>query len=610
MPVSSAPSPHVIPVEQVAKLSRWGRVALVARASMRTVPWFVPGPMRARQLALADLLAIDVCSTLGMLAATGGRQLATAVAEAAANAAMAALAAPGRVPLLPTDQAAMLAGLTVEWAGASVPPDALDTGSVDNARGAFHDLQALLAMGMQERGYEYAVPANFFSLPLWPAPLPDLRAQIAQWEQVLAPFSLLESSQRFQACCAGHGVDWTEAQRRAEAWMRMTVPTDALPVAPPGPHQATPRPAVSAQLPAPHPTFASGIQAPAPAPAPATSAPASSAPSWQSPIPGTLARPSATELEGTARAIHADDPRRGGIGPLGDRRNVAEAFGRQAGVPFHRAAHHVVVRRKLAAFIAHAHNVVDAGAGVGARSRTPFGTASSSSSAAGFANAGRVLEEHGEDHAVVADDSAGRGWIRVDDPGPAARSGLDAQGHVADSRPVHVGQRLGVGGRVRRGGGVGDGSGTVWIPVSARAKTGALCARQTLGGGTQSARGIGRAIARRRSGRMPHGGFHRESGKGRRASLGGALGFAEDHVEVSGSGFRVADRCAGAAQTIRGRFPGRARRTLRATGRRRESASGFARAGGGASRHRILALERQQGGTRPRLRGVLGTVVA
>src|SRR5579871_647245 len=130
MPVSSAPSPHVIPVEQVAKLSRWGRVALVARASMRTVPWFVPGPMRARQLALADLLAIDVCSTLGMLAATGGRQLATAVAEAAANAAMAALAAPGRVPLLPTDQAAMLAGLTVEWAGASVPPDALDTGSV------------------------------------------------------------------------------------------------------------------------------------------------------------------------------------------------------------------------------------------------------------------------------------------------------------------------------------------------------------------------------------------------------------------------------------------------------------------------------------------------
>src|SRR5580658_344717 len=166
------PSPQVIPVEQVASLSRWGRVALASRAAMRTIIWFAPGPMRSRQLALNDLLAIDICSTLGMLAAAGARQLAAPVAEAAANAAMAALAAPGRVPLLATDHAAMLAGMTVEWAGSSTAPDLLDTGSVENAQAALGDLQVLLSLGMQERGYEYAVPATFFSLPLWPVPGP------------------------------------------------------------------------------------------------------------------------------------------------------------------------------------------------------------------------------------------------------------------------------------------------------------------------------------------------------------------------------------------------------------------------------------------------------
>src|ERR1017187_10161986 len=99
----SQPSAHVIPEEQLASLSRWGRVALVSRAAMRTILWFTPEPMRTRQAALGDLLAMDICSTLGRLAAAGARQLSAPVAQAAANATMAALAAPGRVPLLPSD---------------------------------------------------------------------------------------------------------------------------------------------------------------------------------------------------------------------------------------------------------------------------------------------------------------------------------------------------------------------------------------------------------------------------------------------------------------------------------------------------------------------------
>jgi hypothetical protein len=219
-------------MEHMAALSRWGRVALASRAALRTVLWFAPGPMRSRPLALGDLLAIDTCNTLGMLAAASARQLSPPVTAAATNAAMSALAAPGRIPLLPTDHAAMLAGLTVEWAGTQMAPDALDTGNLDNARAALSDLHALLSLGMQERGYEYPVPQEFFSRPLWPAPAPDLRQEMAQWENILASYNLLEMAERFRNLTQGLGMDWGDAQRRAEAWVRMSVRATDVEAAP------------------------------------------------------------------------------------------------------------------------------------------------------------------------------------------------------------------------------------------------------------------------------------------------------------------------------------------------------------------------------------------
>jgi hypothetical protein len=301
--------------------------------------------MRSRALAMGDLLAIDTCSTLGMLAAVGARQLAPAVTQAATNAVMAALSAPGRVPLLPTDHAAMLAGMTAEWAGATTPADALDAGSVENARAALDDLQVLLALGMQERGYEYAVPAEFFARPLWPAPGPDLRTELAKWESVLASFNLLEFSERFRKVSAGL-VDWLDAQRRAEAWVRMAVPSEGAAIAPPVPTPPAPGAgaageAVFAPQPIAYPSASPRVSPPVlplPAPFAPTRPPVSPAPSrrtvssdsgrdsgrdsgpaWKAPLPRTAggvrpASPAPGSADPARPTFHVPAPRRNAIG--------------------------------------------------------------------------------------------------------------------------------------------------------------------------------------------------------------------------------------------------------------------------------------------------------
>ena len=109
MEQSSATSSNLIPAEHVARLSPFGTAWPSSRAATRTAPWFYPGEMRAQSLALGDFLAIDICSTLAMLAAASARQLSAPVAEAATRAALGAISAPGRLPLVPPDHAAMLA---------------------------------------------------------------------------------------------------------------------------------------------------------------------------------------------------------------------------------------------------------------------------------------------------------------------------------------------------------------------------------------------------------------------------------------------------------------------------------------------------------------------
>ncbi len=255
-------SPALIPAEQMARLSRWARVAIAARAAMRLTPYSQPGPLRPAVAAREGLLAVDTCSTISALAAIHGRQLAPAVADMAAAAVLAAIEAPNRSPLAPGDHAAMLAGLSIEWSGPDNGPVALDTGSVEAASAAMDDFSALLAAGFQESGREVPMSKDFFSRPLWPAHQEQWEQAVGQWSVVLAPFHLGDFASRYRRLAAGSGIDWQDAQQRAEAWVRVMMRANRPVVAPASPAFQVPsfapppmvvQPDAPAQAPAPPP---------------------------------------------------------------------------------------------------------------------------------------------------------------------------------------------------------------------------------------------------------------------------------------------------------------------------------------------------------------------
>jgi len=217
----------MIPAEHIGEISRWGRVALAARAAMRLAPWFIPSPKRPPAAARGDLQAVDICSTLAVLAAVNGRQLAASVTAAAAQAAIGALATPNRMPPSPGDHAAMLAGLALEWSSSPSLALALDAGSLEAVRAAFDDMRVLLAAGLQERGAEAPVPKEFFSRPLWPGRSEQWDRDLARWQIVLAPHNLSDFVDRYRRLTDGRGMDLVEAQQRAEAWVREYVASTA-----------------------------------------------------------------------------------------------------------------------------------------------------------------------------------------------------------------------------------------------------------------------------------------------------------------------------------------------------------------------------------------------